>query len=123
MPFILAGDMILKMDLGVGEMEFIFCCKHPLLMTRIQVSNPGPCALLLLACGFISIPLNISYMINIFFESLICLKLALDRNLTTGGHISDIRRSKNASVFLVFSLKCIKYIYYYNFKLYFVGIH
>ena len=30
------------MDLGVGEMGFIFCGTHPLLMTRIEVSNPGP---------------------------------------------------------------------------------
>ena len=30
------------MDLGVGEMGLTFCGKHPLLMTRTQVSNPGP---------------------------------------------------------------------------------
>ena len=30
------------MDLGVGEMGFIFCGKHPLLVTRTQVSDPGP---------------------------------------------------------------------------------
>ena len=30
-----------KMDLGVGEMGFIFCGKHPFLMTRIQASDPG----------------------------------------------------------------------------------
>ena len=29
------------MDFGAGEMGFIFCGKHPLLM-RTQVSNPGP---------------------------------------------------------------------------------
>ena len=30
------------MDLGFGEMGFIFCGKRPLLVTRIQVSDPGP---------------------------------------------------------------------------------
>ena len=30
------------MDLSVGEMGFIFCGKHPLLVTRTQVSDPGP---------------------------------------------------------------------------------
>ena len=30
------------MDLGVGEMGFIFCGKHPLLVTRTQVSDPEP---------------------------------------------------------------------------------
>ena len=30
------------MDLGVGEMGFIFYGKHHLLLTRIQVSDPGP---------------------------------------------------------------------------------
>ena len=30
------------MDLGVGEMRFIFCGKHPLLVIRTQVSDPGP---------------------------------------------------------------------------------
>ena len=30
------------MDLGVGEMGFILCGKHPLLMSRIQVSDTGP---------------------------------------------------------------------------------
>ena len=34
--------VILKMDLGVGEMGFIFCGYHPLLVTRIQVNDPGP---------------------------------------------------------------------------------
>ena len=34
------------MDIGVGEMAFIFCGKHPPLVTRIQVSDPGPRALL-----------------------------------------------------------------------------
>ena len=29
------------MDIGVGEMAFIFCGKHPLLVTRTQVSDPG----------------------------------------------------------------------------------
>ena len=28
--------------LGVGKIGFIFCGKHPLLVTRIQVSNAGP---------------------------------------------------------------------------------
>ena len=28
--------------LSVGEMGFIFCGKHPLLMTRIRVSDPEP---------------------------------------------------------------------------------
>ena len=34
--------VIPKMDLGVGEIEFIFCGKHPLLVTRksTQVRNP-----------------------------------------------------------------------------------
>ena len=31
-----------KMDLGVGEMGFVFCGKHPFLMTGTQVGNPGP---------------------------------------------------------------------------------
>ena len=30
------------MDLGVGEMGFIFCGKHRLLVTRTQVGDPGP---------------------------------------------------------------------------------
>ena len=30
------------MDLGVGEMEFVFCGKHPFLMTGTQVGYPGP---------------------------------------------------------------------------------
>ena len=32
------------MDLIVGEMGFIFCGKHPLLVTKaeVTVSNPGP---------------------------------------------------------------------------------
>ena len=30
------------MDLGVGEMRYISCGKHPLLVIRSQVSNPGP---------------------------------------------------------------------------------
>ena len=30
------------MDLSVGEMGFIFCGKHPLLVSRTQVSDPGP---------------------------------------------------------------------------------
>ena len=30
------------MDIGVEEMGFIFHGKHPLLMTRIQVRDPGP---------------------------------------------------------------------------------
>ena len=30
------------MDLGVGEMGFIFCGKHCLLVTRNQRSDPGP---------------------------------------------------------------------------------
>ena len=30
------------MDLGVGEMGFICCGKHPVLVTRTQVSDPGP---------------------------------------------------------------------------------
>ena len=29
------------MDLGVGEMGFIFCGKHHLLVTRTQVSDSG----------------------------------------------------------------------------------
>ena len=29
--------VIPKMDFGVGEMGFIFCDKHPLLITRTQV--------------------------------------------------------------------------------------
>ena len=35
-------SVIPKMDLGVGEMTFIFCGKHPLIMTRIQVCDPEP---------------------------------------------------------------------------------
>ena len=34
------------MDLCVGEMGFIFCGKHPILMTTIHVSDPGPMGLL-----------------------------------------------------------------------------
>ena len=34
--------VITNMDLGVAEMGFLFCGKHPLLMTRTQVSDPGP---------------------------------------------------------------------------------
>ena len=30
------------MDLHVGDMGFIFCGKHPLLITRIQVIDLGP---------------------------------------------------------------------------------
>ena len=30
------------MDIGVGETGFIFCAKHPLLVTRIQVGDPAP---------------------------------------------------------------------------------
>ena len=29
------------MDLGVGEMGFIFCGQHPPLVTRTRVSDPG----------------------------------------------------------------------------------
>ena len=29
------------MDLSYGETGFIFCAKHPLLVTRVQVSDPG----------------------------------------------------------------------------------
>ena len=39
------------MDLGVGEMGFIFCGKHPLLITRIQVSDPGPKGLLFIVAN------------------------------------------------------------------------
>ena len=42
------------MDLGVGEMGFIFC-KHPLLVTRTQMSNPGPIGpLVLIRSNFVS---------------------------------------------------------------------
>ena len=34
--------VIPKMDFRVKEMGFIFCGKHPLLMTRTQVNEPGP---------------------------------------------------------------------------------
>ena len=34
--------VISKMDLGFGEMGSIFCGKHPPLVTRTQVSDPGP---------------------------------------------------------------------------------
>ena len=34
--------VITNMDLGVAEMGFIFCGKHPLLMTRTGLSDPGP---------------------------------------------------------------------------------
>ena len=34
--------------LGVEEMGFIFCGQHPLLVTRTQVSDPGPIGLALL---------------------------------------------------------------------------
>ena len=30
------------MDLGIGEMGFIFYDKYPFLLTRPQVSDPGP---------------------------------------------------------------------------------
>ena len=48
------GDLIgLHYDLGVTQdglkcwrMGFILCGKHPLLLTRIQVSDPGPMAFL-----------------------------------------------------------------------------
>ena len=33
--------MITKMDLGVGEMGFIICGKHLLLVTSAQVSDTG----------------------------------------------------------------------------------
>ena len=43
------------MDLGVGEMGFKFCGKHPLLMTRTQVSNPGLMGpLILVRSNFVS---------------------------------------------------------------------
>ena len=32
----------MQMDLGAGEMAFTFCGKHPLLVTRTRVSDPGP---------------------------------------------------------------------------------
>ena len=32
----------MQMDLGVGEMGFIFCGKHPRFVTRTQVRDPGP---------------------------------------------------------------------------------
>ena len=32
---------IVQMELGVVEMRLIFCGKHPLLVTRTQVSDPG----------------------------------------------------------------------------------
>ena len=38
----LIDGKIPKMDLGSGEMEFIFYSKHPLHVTGIQVSDPGP---------------------------------------------------------------------------------
>ena len=34
--------VIPKMDLGVGEMGFIFYGEHPVLVTRTRVSDPGP---------------------------------------------------------------------------------
>ena len=34
--------VITNMDLGVAEMGFIFCGKHPLLMKMTGVSDPGP---------------------------------------------------------------------------------
>ena len=34
--------VIPKMDFGVEEMGFVFCGKHPVLVTRTQVSDPGP---------------------------------------------------------------------------------
>ena len=37
--------VIPKMDLGVGEMGFMFHGKYPVHMTRIQVSDPGPSCL------------------------------------------------------------------------------
>ena len=32
----------MDVHVGVGEMGFIFCGKHPLLVTRTKVSDPGP---------------------------------------------------------------------------------
>ena len=43
----LSDSIIPKMDLGSEEIGFIFCDKHPLHVTGIQVSDPGPRALLL----------------------------------------------------------------------------
>ena len=40
------------MDLSDGEMGFIFCGKHSHLMTRTQVSDPGPKDVLVLSCGY-----------------------------------------------------------------------
>ena len=34
--------VITNMDLGVAEMGFIFLGKHPFLITRTEVSDPGP---------------------------------------------------------------------------------
>ena len=38
-------QVIPKMDLGVVEMGFIFCGKHPLLVTRTQMRDQGPSCL------------------------------------------------------------------------------
>ena len=34
--------VITNIDLSVAEMGFILCGKYPLLMTRTEVSDPGP---------------------------------------------------------------------------------
>ena len=45
------SDLIgFRYDLGATQdwrMGFIFCDKHPLLLTRIQVSDPGPSCFIL----------------------------------------------------------------------------
>ena len=51
----------MQMELGVVEMRLIFCGKHPLLVTRTQVSDPGTMGHLvyLLNCVFLLIDLKL----------------------------------------------------------------
>ena len=59
--------------LGVGEMGFIFCGKHPLLLIRIQVRNPGPNVPLVFVLANSVDPNEITY-------SKTCLKWPLKQN-------------------------------------------
>ena len=57
------------MDLGVGEMGFIYCGKHPLLVTRTLVRDPGPMDPLVLFIQFNLKMLKVSFSTVLFFKA------------------------------------------------------
>ena len=52
------------MDLDVGEIGFIFNGEHPLLVTRTQVSDPGPMGPLVFFARYIWYPTYITHLMG-----------------------------------------------------------